>query len=156
MGWGHEIRKGGGKGLVGLGSLMGLGAVSPWLMLLLLIIVAVVGIIFWATICIYGLATAFFAFVGGCLFLFILSKIGIDLSDHPWYLASPILLGVLGYVVEKFGIWKISLTITFNTRPFQFLGLDAETTLGIQMILAFVTAIFCVADFIYAIMHKKR
>jgi len=155
MSWKHDVRKGMGRGLAGLGAIAGLGAVSPWLMLILVVAVAVIGLIFWVTICIYGLATAFFLFVGGCLFLFILSKMGVDIGKHSWFLASPILLGILGYVVEKFGIWKIGLTVTFNTAQLQFLGLSAETTVGIQIILLIVVLVVCVADFTYAVKNKR-
>jgi len=145
-------REGLGEGLTEI-TRRGLG-ISPWALLILLIIVIVVGIIFWATLVVYGLTTAFFGFVVGCIFLWFLTKLGLDVSEHPYWCFMPIILGILGYLSERFDIWKVWQTVKLNTAPFQFLGLGAETTVGIQIILLVAVLVVCIADFVYELRRR--
>ena len=139
------------EGLSEVAKIGGLGVVSPWALLILLIIVLVVGLIFWAILASYGLTTAFFGFVAGCIFLWFLTKLGLDIGEHPHWCFLPIIFGILGYIAEKFNIWRVWQTVKLNTAPFQFLGLSAETTVGIQIILLIAVLVVCIADFIHAL-----
>jgi len=124
--------------------------------LILLAVVCVGGFFVWANLVHYGLCTAFILFVGGLIFIFALQWMKFDINEHVWIVIVPIILGLLGFLVEYMKIWKISFTTTLNTSSFQFLGLDTETTIGIQMILAIITALFCGLDFIVVLKRKKK
>jgi len=137
MGSKEWLKQGASKGLTGLGTIIGLGAVSPWVMLILLVIVGVLALIFWTTLTVYGLTTAFLGFAGGLIFLWFISNFT-DLSKHGGLLLTPIILGVLGYVAEHYLNFKAPLTITLpiNTIAFNF---DATVTLDtfLLIIIAF-------------------
>jgi len=139
MGKKEWLKEGVGKGLTGLGTVMGLGALSPWAILIMLIIIAILGAVFWAFIHIYGLVTAFVGFVGGMIFLWFLSNVT-DLSEHTGLLLTPIILGVLGYICEHFGIWSAPLSVRINLNSI-YMPFDVTVALDVfvLVVITFIT-----------------
>jgi len=136
------LKEGIGKGLTGLGTVMGLGGLSPWTILIMLIIIAILGVVFWTFIHIYGLVTAFVGFVGGLIFLWFISNVT-DLSEHTGLLLTPIILGVLGYFSEHLGIWSAPLNVKINLNS---IYMPVEVTIALNIFVLVVIAFITIAQ----------
>jgi len=149
-----KLKEGLGKGTSELA--LGLVGLSPWAILIGLIVIAVIGIILWATLILYGLTTAFVFFCGGMLFLWLLNKMGMETNEKPYLVLMPIFLGVGGYFIEKFGVYKISMQITFPT--YAVFGLPEEVTWGIETILLATIMMCCLIETLSTFRkpHRRR
>jgi len=148
---GRSLRSGMGAGLTGIGSIAGLGIISPWTILLFLAGILVLGFFFWWWIVANALTTAFAGFVAGGIFAWFASKISDEF--HAWIIGMPIILGVGGYFAEYTKIWTVPTTFSFRTNS--VFGLSDEITWTIQFTLILIVAVLTIIDFAYAWGKRK-
>jgi len=151
------LKGGASKGLGGIGTAMGLSALGPWGVLILLAIVVIGGLVFWAWLALNGLTTAFAGFVGGLILIWFGSNLlpaeHRNFSSIFKLLLIPVVLGVVGYIVEKLNIWRVPFTVTLPTKSLMF-ATDMIVTL--DTLLLFIIAFCVVAQLAITIVRKYK
>lgn len=127
-------------------------AVQRFGILIVAFIALVAGIILWGFLAMYHLTTAFAGMIGGLLMLwFFVNMLKINLNEHPKYLLTPIVLAIVGLVVEYFNIWKVPFNITIPKNELT----GSEITMSLQMLFLAITTICVVAQTLIVYKNKR-
>jgi hypothetical protein len=124
------------------------GLTGPWTTIIALIILAILGAIFFGILSQYHLITAFAFFVGGVLLLWLMQLITKGhgesfLVAHSSYIFVPIGLGILGYALEYTNIYRVPISMTFKT-----LALFGDMTITLDTLLLMIIAVCFVVQII--------
>lgn len=81
---------------------------NPIILLILIILVAVFLIAGIVILVVYKLVTALVFFIVGAIIVFFLSYTkAVDFHKHPYIALAPFVMGIIGYVCERFQIYSV-------------------------------------------------
>jgi hypothetical protein len=138
-------------------TIMGGISKSPWGWLIMLVILVVFGLIIWGTLHLYHLMTAFIFFISGLILAWFGSNLipEDERGEHAFKLILiPIILGVVGYILEYLGVWVAPLYVTFNFAFFGFTFAEPMTLTLDSILLTIVIALLVIQTVLS--LRKKR
>jgi hypothetical protein len=138
-------------------TIMGGISKSPWGWLIMLVILFIVGLLVWGILHVYHLMTAFVFFIGGLILAWFGSNmIPEDERGEQAFklILIPIILAIVGYILEYLGIWVAPLYITFK---FAFFGVTiAEPmTLTLDSILLTIVIVLLAIQTVLTLKKKR-
>jgi hypothetical protein len=128
-------------------TIMGGISKSPWGWLIMLVILLILGIWAWMTLKAYHLMTAFIFFIGGLILAWFGSNLipEDERGEHAFKLILiPIILAIVGYILEYLGIWVSPLSVTFNFAFFGFTFAEPMTVTLDSILLTIVIALLAI------------
>jgi hypothetical protein len=138
-------------------TIMGGISKSPWGWLIMLVILVIFGVVIWWTLKSYHLVTAFIFFIGGLILAWFGSNLipEDERGEHAFKLILiPIILAVVGYILEYLGIWVAPLYVTFNFALFG-ITIAEPMTVTLDSILLIIVIVLLVIQTALSLKKKR-